>query len=153
MEYYPISNLSCRIPLYSIHTMMSPFWSLVVSFWYCSFQVTTCTEPGKWYKFFYLHHLNKLIKKTTSNWINLELFRNLHCWLWFSFRHSFCIPCFLFQNSAKWLLLLLYSPTWVTSSPNSAQNIASICKTQIIVLRFLTASDKLVWEAVKTLQS
>lgn len=32
-------------PLYSIHTMMSPFWSLVVSFWYCSFQVTTCTAP------------------------------------------------------------------------------------------------------------
>lgn len=32
-------------PLYSIHTMMSPFWSLVVNFWYCSFQVTTCTAP------------------------------------------------------------------------------------------------------------
>lgn len=25
--------------------MMSPFWSLVVSFWYCSFHVTTCTAP------------------------------------------------------------------------------------------------------------
>lgn len=33
-------------PLYSIHTIMSPFWSLVVSFWYCSFQVTTCTAPA-----------------------------------------------------------------------------------------------------------
>lgn len=25
--------------------MMRPFWSLVVSFWYCSFHVTTCTAP------------------------------------------------------------------------------------------------------------
>lgn len=51
VTHYSLSNPSkgtCTSrpsPLYSIHTMMSPFWSLVVSFWYCSFQVTTCTAP------------------------------------------------------------------------------------------------------------
>lgn len=53
--------------------------------------------------------------------------RNLYCQLGFHFRHSFCTIHFLFQNSAKCLPLLLYSPTSVTPSPNSTQNIVSVC--------------------------
>ena len=37
--------LSSHLPLYSIHTIMRPYWSLVVSFWYWPFHVTTCTDP------------------------------------------------------------------------------------------------------------
>lgn len=67
--------------------------------------------------------------------------RNLYCWLQFHFRHSFCTIPFLFQSSAKCLPLLLYSPTSAALSPSSTQNTVSVCKPQIIVWWFLTASD------------
>lgn len=64
------------------------------------------------------------------------VYRNLHCQDWFSFRHSYYTTPFLFQNSANWILLVLYSPTWATSFLNSTQNIVSVSKTQIIALQF-----------------
>ena len=39
-----------KSPLNIIHTIMSPFWSLVVSFWNWLFQVTTFTAPESGYE-------------------------------------------------------------------------------------------------------
>lgn len=83
-----------------------------------------------------LCHLNTLRKTTTHNFITPEFTgictAEIDLVLGILTTPLLSLPKFC----SNWILLVLYSPTWATSSLNSTQNIVSVSKTQTIVLQF-----------------
>ena len=69
---------SYQLPLYSIQTIINPYWSLDVSFWWVSFQTTTlnhnCDVAFSMYTF---DNINIIREKLRSKWAASPVFD--HC--------------------------------------------------------------------------